>query len=452
MKPFVLTTCVWGDLHIDAMMASMVPTLLAPGNLPELARLFDVNYRISTTHRDAARLRKHPLIVAIQGHVKVEFVVATDEEAPGHIHHVNWYHQAIAEARSKGALVAFLPPDVTWSGVTLGNMGRHMANGRAGTAMPYVRVISESILPTVTALRQSPLGAIDISGRELMRLAIEHMHPLSAVASDTSRHGRPSLEMLWHVPGEGLLLRNMVRELFSFDPSRLDITHLWYAGRGAEPEDIHIVTDSDEMLMLSFAPLMKDIALFLQGRPIVGEDTARQSLHPLNDTPLNPHFAEQNIRLHYAEITPERWIAVEALADAEFGQSIVARELMQVRVALKEFGGCSMAIALLSSAVLERLLAEQWPVRRPSTIVIPEDSSFDSSLPWHLLDESASGDLQRWIFDRISPGPYDPASGLAARRTISGIQLGSAEIKGHLDVAGHSVVVTAAPMASVPAG
>lgn len=402
MRPFVVTTCVWGDLHLKALLEVMLPTLLAAGNLPKLSQQFDVTYRISTTHRDARYLDRQSIVNQLRRHVRTEFVVATDADNPEPIHHVNWYHQAIMEAREAGALVAFLPPDVAWSNSTVGNMGRHMLEGKLGTAMPYLRVISETLIPAMAELARGQDGSIDIPPGELVRLAVKHLHPLSAVAVAGSRHGRPSLEKLWHIPGEGLLLRHMVRELFSFDPQRVEITHLWYAGAGVKPEDLHLVTDSDEMLFLSLAPLRKDVPLYLQDHEIDGIDMALSSLHPLNDTPLNSHFAKQPVRLHYGAMTRSLWRKAEVKANATAKAAIVAREAIQVWEAIKSTQKCAIAAKLLAAALHNSPMTRRWPYDCALRILVPTDAAFDRSVPTRLLSASARDHLYKWLLAHVS--------------------------------------------------
>jgi hypothetical protein len=441
MKPFTLTTCVWGDLHTDAMIGSMFPTLLAPNNLPTLAQAFDVTYRIFTTHRDAERLAKHPLVGAISNHVKVQFIVATREEQPDPTHHVHWYDQAIHDARTNHSLLAFLPPDVAWSGVTLGNMGRRMAEGRLGTAMPYIRVVTETALPAIKALAKASDGSLDIAAGDLVRLAVEHLHPLSASVMDSSRHGRPSLEKLWRVADEGFVLRHMVRELFSFDPARMQISHLWYAGASVRPEDIHIVVDSDDMFMLSFAPLRKDVPLFLQDHSVDGIDVARSSLHPLNDTPLNMHFARHRVRLHYGATTPQRWRRAQAKSDIVFKQAMVAREAIQIWTAIRATGRCAIASQFLGAGLHASPMARRWPTDEPLTILVPTDAAFAGSPPWHLISGQCRDSLYRWLLGHVSAGPYDPIAGLSRRRSLAGTPLAHIAPAKALGVSRHTVLL-----------
>lgn len=407
----------------------MLPTLLAPGNLPALANRFDVRYRISTTHVDKARIQALPIFSRLATTATVDIVVDTDEERPDPIHHVNWYHKAVQAARDAGALCAFVPPDVAWSDGTFGHMGSAMTAGKLGTAMPYMRVISETCIPHMMAMAKAADGSLPIRPGELVRLGVYHMHPLTAAAMAGGRHGRPSLEMLWRVPDEGLALRHIVRELFSFDPNRLKLTHLWYAAGNVSPGDIQVVTDSDHMFMLSFAPLLKDVPLYLQDHAITGMDVARSSLHPLNDSPLNDHFPRHRIRLHYGSVTERKWQRVERLSDGTFKQALVMREALQVWRALKETGVCENACRFLALALQDTSLARRWPADTPCTAFVPTDQAL-ATLPADLLGTAASRRLYHWILAHIVEGRLEPSTPIGSTLpTLSGSRLVAGPIR-----------------------
>ena len=112
MKQFHLTTCVWGDWHIELMSKIMMPTLLSNENLPALAKMFDVSYRISTTNKDKPLVKQMIESLRLDRYCKTEIIIDTEEDNPDHIHHVDWYHKAITLAKENNALCAFLPPDV----------------------------------------------------------------------------------------------------------------------------------------------------------------------------------------------------------------------------------------------------------------------------------------------------------------------------------------------------
>jgi hypothetical protein len=451
---FDLTTCVWGPWHLDIMGQIMLPTLLAPGNLPALVAQYDVRYRISTTHTGKARIQALPVFKKLAAAAMVDIVVGTDAEQPAPIHHVNWYHKAVQDARERGALCAFVPPDVAWANGTFDHMGAVMAAGKLGTAMPYLRVISETCSSEMAVMAKSMNGTLSIPPGELVRLGLRHLHPLTAAAMAHGRHGRPSLEMLWRVPGEGLLLRHMVRELFSFDPQHVTLTHLWYAGTGCTGNDIHIVRDSDEMIMLSFAPLLKDIPIYIPDHSVDAIDLARSSLHPWNDSPLNGEFPRHHIRLHHGPVTESRWRRVERCSDVEFKKAMVMRDVMRVWSAIKD-EDCSRAARLISLALQCTPLARRWPVDAPVSAFVPLDTGLPE-IPSALIRDIGAATLMKWILNHVVAGTAQFTAGQSltmlggkVHRIVEdsgGTFINSSRIVRCLDVAPHRVYLVDKPL------
>jgi hypothetical protein len=183
----------------------------------------------------------------------------------------------------------------------------------------------------------------------------------------------------------------------------LEITHLWYAGAGTRPEDVHLVTDSDEMLFLSLAPLRKDIQLYIQNHEIDSVDMALSSLHPLNDTPLNSHFASRSVRLHYGPMTRRLWRNTEVKAEIAGKKAVVAREAIQVWNALKAAGGCGVACKLLGAALHSSPMARRWPFDQPLEIIVPTDRAFRGRPPFELLAEQNGSRLYQFILEHVVP-------------------------------------------------
>jgi hypothetical protein len=405
---FDIATVVWGQWHCHALRSVMLPTLLAPQNLPAMAQRGEVRYRIFTTAHDKPRLEALPILRRLAAAIAVEIIAGSDDVNPDPVHHLRWYHRAVTEARESKAIVVFAPPDVLWSDGTFTNLAAVMAHGSAACAAPYLRVVSETCVPEVEERqRRDPAQALAIAPGDLVALALRHLHPLTAAIFARSPHSRPTLEMIWPVPCEGLLLRHAVRELFALDPTRVTASDYFYAATVADPRDLHIVTDSDDMLMLSLAPLMKDIGdigIYIPHHRPEPIDVARSSLHPLNDTPFNDMFIRQAVRLHTGAMTEARWRSTEARAEAAFHQVLVLRQAMQIWKALHA-EGCHYAARLLAAAIETTPLASRWRRRGPLAIFAPRDIAFaftGPSLP-AMLAPGAEHHLLHFIENHVKP-------------------------------------------------
>jgi uncharacterized surface protein with fasciclin (FAS1) repeats len=424
------------------MERAMWPTLLSPYNLPALAASFDVVYRIATTPTDCARIMDWPIYRGLADIVRTEFV--TDRTDPDVAYHVDWYHQAIAQARAARAFCLFLPPDVAWSDGTFGHATAAIRAGKFGVSIPYIRVVSETCFPEVAELAKSKAG---IAPPDAVRLALRHLHPLSATVLVNGRHARPSVEAIWRIPGEGILLRHMVRELSLFDPCRMEPTTGWNAG-GCDVDDLHIVVDSDDMLMLSFAPALKDsgrIGVYIPEHSLKPIDLARISLHPMNDSPLINEFARRAVRIHYKRPTGDIWRRVERRGDAFMKQVLFMREFLRLWMVVRDKGHRS-ASRLMSVALQGTRLAARWRYDGPVTAFIPNDAAFQSSegLADGLLAESARFSLIATVLNHVCAGRIvaPSAGGTSHHETLGGhsLQL-CADESGRLRVNGSVSVV-----------
>ena len=157
--------------------------------------------------------------------------------------------------------------DLVFTDRTLGNAAAAIADGRAGCALPTLRVVAETCIDEVVQRHSDPAGGpMSIAPGEVVRLGMRHMHPLSLTSFADAVHGRPDTCILYRVPGEGLVARSSFTWLF-IDPQRISFTSSGEATTD-DPDPrrlIHIVADSDDMLFLSLAPLFKELASGLGG-------------------------------------------------------------------------------------------------------------------------------------------------------------------------------------------
>jgi len=454
LKRLHIATCVWGRWHIEAFGRIALPTLLAAGNIPAIRENFDVRYRFFTTAPDRARIEGLALFRDLAALVPVEIVTPIDEEHPETTRHVEWYHAAIAGAKDDGAVVAFAPPDVVWSDGTFGAMARVMASGKKGCAMPYLRVVSETIDPFMSALSDSGRRVVALNGRETVALGLEHFHPLSAAAVAGAPHTRPTLEVLFPVRGEGLVLGHAVRELFAFDPSRMTPSYLWYAEDIDDPEDIHFVRTSDEMMMLSLAPLLKDfgdIGIYIPDRRPTPFDPAASSRHPLNDTPLTLDFMARPVRLAATAPTEALWRGAERRTAAFMRRSAFHWIAMGLCAAMRATGA-GLSADLIAWAALRTPLARWFADRGPYLVLAPDDQAW-GDLPSRIVSNGDRALLRAFVHAHVGKRTEPDSARLMdgrivrienGRISLDGKQV--AEVTGRQDARGHLALRIDAPL------
>src|ERR1044071_399378 len=127
----LIVTAVWGDWHIRQLLAVNLPTLLAPRNLPALARRHATRYAIYTREADLAELSASPLVARLKRVMEVEFGLL----APGILrdpiaaHHHAW-DEARAAVAAAGGMILYVPPDVAWSDGAFEHLAELVSQGR----------------------------------------------------------------------------------------------------------------------------------------------------------------------------------------------------------------------------------------------------------------------------------------------------------------------------------
>ena len=398
-KQVDFNTCVWGDWHLDVMRRVMLPTLLSPGNLPAIKGRFPSRYRIATTPSDRTRIEAWPIFRALAAAIEIEWI--TEASSPDIAYHIEWYRRSLDDAKAANAYCFTVYPDVAWSDGVLARCADAIDDGKVGVSIPYIRVIGETFVPEISG--RAGDNAIKLSGGDLVRLGMRHMHPLSVAAMASARHALPSLDVIWRVPGQGILLRHISRELSLVDTQRLQANQYWNAVDAADPRLLHVSADSDDMLMLSVAPLLKDFHVYIPDHSVQPIDLARVSLHPANDNPLMQQFASHQIWLHYDAFDESRWRDVENRADDFLGEALFAREYLRIWAAVNA-SGCTFASQAMSMGLLTTSLAKRWRHKCPVTVYVPTDGAFmdagwESVAP--LLRPQAANDLEALILNHV---------------------------------------------------
>jgi hypothetical protein len=414
------------------------PCILAEQNLPTFMRECQAIYRICTTRRDQQKLREMAIFRSISALVRVEFVDTPTEE-PDPMFHMDRIFKGIDDAREDKAIFFHVWPDVVFTDRTLGNAARALKEGSAGCVLSSLRVVSETCAAELMEkCSQNPDGPMAISPGEVVRLGVRHMHPLSATSFVDAVHGRPETCILFRVPGEGLIARGFFNWLF-VDPGRITIAKQVPRPTTNDPDPgrlVHIVSDSDDMMFLSLAPLAKELEVL---RPIcLNEpiDVARMTMHPWPSA-FYDIVDKIPARLHYGAMTEEVWQLAVRRSDFFFRRVRAMRALMRVRRLLED-EGCRKAARLISVALFTLKVPDKWLIEVPLTIFVPVDQAIEA-LPsgefTRLLDRRFRGDLMRAMFDHVVIGTNSiPANGEVGYQSLGGGRIRIADLHDEISI------------------
>lgn len=407
---FHFATAVWGPWHTGIYLDVNLPSMLAEDNLSAFARQHQVKYKIFTSPADARRISAHPSFKKASEIVDLEIITPRIDldSNPIDAHHHLW-RRSLNEARDAGAMILFVPPDVAWSNGAFRHVANIASQGKKAIFMTYMRVVSDACVPK---LREKYLSAdglrIEATSRELVGLAFEFIHPLTLTyLRDCENFPIHPEFILWRVPGEGYLMRVLVREMFAYDPNHIQLNRKALPAHDIDPDQVHFITDSDDLFALSFAPLMKDVAWFAR----------RQRLNSLlvgswwleYDSPINNLVAQHRYYIHHGERSAEPWRRAELQSDAAMNRIAGAREALRTFQSLTD-ERISRARELLAVAMVDTRLNQFLHRNDAVTAIVPRNPAL---VQWlfergeQYFQSGNKNELAKFVLDHIIVGEID---------------------------------------------
>lgn len=258
-RSFDVVTAVWGAEYCRLFLDVCVPNQVTPGNLGALPA--GSRYRVFTSGNDADALKSSSALRQVGELMPVDVVVVRELSGSSRNkfnREASCHRRAVAEARESGAALIFVCPDHVMSEGTFAAVVRRHAAGSRAVVCTGLRVDREAFLRVLYARG----GVGGVLPRELVALALDHLHPFTRAHMIDSDHAvRRPIGLYWKVPGEGLLARCFYLTPLMVDPLRRDIlpsgTIDEHYVRQACPirGDVHVVSDSDELALFEMSHL-----------------------------------------------------------------------------------------------------------------------------------------------------------------------------------------------------
>lgn len=266
-----MTVAVWGDSFLDLFLEYVLPSYLAPGGIPELPRRgYKSVFWLYTKLEFAKTIQAHPQFQQLNELVKVE-IVCIDEQTDisGHqnvYETMNACHlDFISRAERAKAAMVFFSPDAFWSNDSLRYTLDQVESGKRAILIAGVRAKKEAVLAELLPLRTKILEQ-GLTGRELVSLLSKNPHRITESLTWNSEQfdiGWAS-HLYWPVKNNGYLGRCFHLHTFFVYPrldARPEVAHDfdWLAKIGLKPDEIAIVSDSDQICALELSPEIRDI-------------------------------------------------------------------------------------------------------------------------------------------------------------------------------------------------
>ncbi len=315
---FHAVTHVWGREYLDVFLNVCLPNQLAPGNVPALPP--GSRYRILTASVHVDELRTHRMVNALREVIPVDVVAveAIDRlmgTAPGHDLMIACHRQAVADALDAGVALIFLSADFIFSDGSLAAVVRLHRAGHRAVVNTGLRLAKESFLRSID---ESTAGVAAPTGRELVRMALPHLHPhTQSMFSDARSFSKFPVAVYWRVGNEGLVARCLHLHPLMVDPIVPVLPRRTIDGRYLEqacPDAarVHVVSDSDVLQMFELTTATRSIVA--GGRAGASAWRAAAVAAVCGDLQVG-YWRQHPVRLHTGEFD-ERWSAAAAAADA----------------------------------------------------------------------------------------------------------------------------------------
>ncbi|MGE0229969.1 MAG: hypothetical protein AB7U23_15825 [Dehalococcoidia bacterium] len=258
MRRYHLITVVWGDVYLDLFTSIVLPSQQTEGNLHGLARRANATYKVYTVPGDVPRLEE--ALSDLRRHMPVEVVPVVALETKNHHLAISRCHRLASQAAAReGAALVFLTPDAIWTEGSFTGIVDLQEQGKRVILMPGIRVEKESFLPGYRrALAER--GGESLPPRELIRLAMPTLHPISrSVCWDSTHFSTHPSHLYWRVGERGLLAH-----CFHLHPLLIDAGGRGLDFKGTIDDDfvhrvapdtseVHVVEDSDQMAVLEIS-------------------------------------------------------------------------------------------------------------------------------------------------------------------------------------------------------
>ena len=254
---------VWGERYIDNFIKFALPSLLAPGNLPVLAKACRVTVVFLTARKNFGHFQKRSQITKVlAGYCKIEYIPIDDLIEGTTSYSVPLtlaYFRGMMETGAAMTRTYFLcyNSDFILADGSLTPVLRHIQDGRSVILAPSFRVAMETVKPVLREHLLRAKGQLSMQPREMARLAFDHIHPtvISRVVNQSLFHSDYPNQIYWRVDENTLLARFYLIMQLCIKPERRVETINNFVDYAFLPEmcpsgDMVAMTDSDDFFMM----------------------------------------------------------------------------------------------------------------------------------------------------------------------------------------------------------
>lgn len=273
---------VWGEHYVKNILAGVsLRALLAPGNLPSLAQTFGCEFVLLTERRFFPYLEDCDALGHLRRHARIELRAIDD------LLGMTDYSVPLTLALFRGleglgtaatdTWVFFLNADFVLADGCYRSVVKRIEKGERLILAPSLRASSEDVLPMLRASVDPLAGPIAIPPRLLVRIALDHLHPMprSKIVNRAIVHPHRVDQFYWMAGPDTLIGYQFPMTLVAVRPEQAP---------PAEPPNFFdycslpvlaptarrcVLADSDEFFMLELQSRRTGLGTLRPGRPSV---------------------------------------------------------------------------------------------------------------------------------------------------------------------------------------
>jgi len=316
MRPKVkFLTVVWKEAYIARFAALVLPSFIAPGNLPALALATELEVVIMTRRADIGYFEKLAMFKRLREICPVRFVEIDDlvtTAVYGVTLTLAYARPIIACGREMlDTHFVFMNADFVLADGSLRSLCKHILDGRSIVLGPSFRATAEAVEPLLEAAleKEKSEGILAIQPRELAALSLPHPHPttVAKILNQHFCHSTHPNQFFWQVDDQTMLGRYYLIFMLCLKPERVIETINCFCDYAFIAEmcpsgDEVVMDDSDDFFMLELQSRNQEIRLLRLGRP--SEKTIAQSLQEWT-TAEHRRAARYDVVFHAGEIPSE---------------------------------------------------------------------------------------------------------------------------------------------------
>lgn len=358
---------VWGYEFTRQFLDRSLPTLLAPGNLPAVARALPTEFVFLTLKKDEAMIREHPGYRRLAAVCAVRFLAIDDLVMDGN--HSTTVTLAYARAvRRTGAKMVdtcffFLVSDYVIADGSLAAVVARMREGASAVQVGNFQTIEEDAADWLRQQFDARSDHVALKPRELMRWALTCMHPatMANTVNFPAFHNSHTNRLFWRVDPDTLIGRFYLMHMICVRPEIEDFAVGASCDYSFVPEmcpsgNVVTIADSDAYLAIEVQPRRHE-AHFLDPGPADPREIAASlsewttARHRLN--------AADTIVFHARELPAA---LPDAIAEADRFVAEVARGLSAKPQPHRNHPYWRGAVAAFDAALGRRPNEDDWRV------------------------------------------------------------------------------------------